>query len=209
MNSRSSLSGTSLAVGLVAWLATFGHPQADPTVKSTAAAPKTVDNARVAHIALSDVTAVAGRKGWLKEEFDKINAKADLVLVSARGGSGVETSLLDRGELHITQRMAYPALQHRANGLDAVVIWQGVDPPPRRAVTLVPVDSGVQRLEELKNRTLEIPIVGHCCSRPVLYKAPSHRCGDRSVRGQTLLCRGGLLRRHQRKAAALTCRRGP
>ena len=34
----------------------------------------------------------------------------ELLAEIARGGSGVETSLLDRGELHITQRMAYPAL---------------------------------------------------------------------------------------------------
>jgi len=144
-----------LAMGAAPWARAERTPVR--SVPSPAILP---DGTRVAHIALSDVTAVAGKKGWLQEEFAKVGAKADLILVSAFGGSGVETSLLDRGELHITQRMAYPALQHRANGLDAVVVWQGVDPPPRRAVTLVLQDSEIQNLSELKGRTLGSSLVG-------------------------------------------------
>jgi hypothetical protein len=119
------LSGLVLSLWAVPWARAEKAP-----VRSVPGPAVLPDGKRVAHIALSDVTAVAGKKGWLQEEFAKIGAKAALILVSARGGSGVETSLLDRGELHITQRMAYPALQHRANGLDAVVVWQGVDPAP-------------------------------------------------------------------------------
>ena len=147
--------GLLLSLSAVPWARAAQTP-----VKSVPGPALLPDGTRVAHIALSDVTAVAGKKGWLQEEFSKVGAKADLILVSARGGSGVETSLLDRGELHITQRMAYPALQHRANGLDAVVVWQGVDPPPRRAVTLVLKDSPIQSLSELKDKTLGSSLVG-------------------------------------------------
>jgi sulfonate transport system substrate-binding protein len=88
--------------------------------KGTALAPNVPSKTRVVHIGLTDVTSIAAQKGWFAQEFAKYNAKPDMVLTSAYGGSGIEAALLDRGDLHITQRMAYPALQHRVNGLDAV-----------------------------------------------------------------------------------------
>ena len=133
---------------------------ADEPVKSAALPTKVPSKERIVHIALTDVTAVAARKGWLQEELAKVNAKPNLVLVSGFGGSGIEASLLDRGDLHITQRMAYPALQHRANGLDAVVIWQGVDPPPRRAVTIVQAESEIKTVADLKGKTFGSSLIG-------------------------------------------------
>lgn len=133
---------------------------AEEPVKSAALPAKVPGNTRIAHIALTEITAVAARKGWLQEEFDKVNAKADLVLVSSFGGTGTEASLLDRGDLHITQRMAYPALQHRVNGLDAVVIWQGVDPHPRRATTVVLKESNIQKVSDLKGKTFGSSLIG-------------------------------------------------
>lgn len=132
----------------------------DVVTKTTAIAPKVPSKTRIAHIALTDVTAVAARKGWLDEEFAKYNAKADLVLTTSYGGTGVEASLLDRGDLHITQRMGYPALQHRANGLDAVVVWQSVNPHPRRATTIVLADSGIQSAVDLKGKTFGSSLIG-------------------------------------------------
>jgi sulfonate transport system substrate-binding protein len=133
---------------------------AEEPVKSAALPPNVPGNERIAHIGLVDVTAVAARKGWLQEEFAKHNAKADLVNVSSFGGSGIEASLLDRGDLHITQRMAYPALQHRANGLDAVVVWQGIDPHPRRAVTMVLADSDIKTVADLKGKKYGSSLIG-------------------------------------------------
>jgi len=137
-----------------------GRASAEDPVKSAALPPNVPGNERIAHIGLVDVTAVAARKGWLQEEFAKHNAKADLVNVSSFGGSGIEASLLDRGDLHITQRMAYPALQHRANGLDAVVVWQGVDPHPRRAVTMVLADSDIKTVADLKGKKYGSSLIG-------------------------------------------------
>ena len=68
--------------------------------------------------------------------------------------------MLDRGDLHITVRMAYPALQHRANGLDAVVIWQGINPHPRRATTIVLADSSIKTVTDLKGKTFGSSLIG-------------------------------------------------
>ena len=149
----------SLMVGMVAALPP-ARSLAEEPLKSAPIAPKVPSKARLAHIALVDVTAVAAKKGWLQEEFAKVNATADLVLVTSYGGSGIEASLLDRGDLHITQRMAYPALQHRANGLDAVVVWQGVDPHPRRAVTMVLADSDIKSIADLKDKKFGSSLIG-------------------------------------------------
>jgi sulfonate transport system substrate-binding protein len=128
--------------------------------KGTAIAPSVPSKTRVVHIGLTEVTSIAAKKGWFAEEYAKYNAKPDMVLVTSFGGTGIEASLLDRGDLHITQRMAYPALQHRVNGLDAVVIWQGVDPHPRRATTIVLADSDINSTADLKGKTLGSSLVG-------------------------------------------------
>lgn len=150
----------SLVVGIVLAVLPLTRSFAEEPLKSAPIAPNVPSKTRLAHIGLVDVTAVAAKKGWLQEEFAKVNATADLVLVSAYGGSGVEASLLDRGDLHITQRMAYPALQHRANGLDAVVVWQGVDPHPRRAVTMVLADSDIKSIADLKDKKFGSSLIG-------------------------------------------------
>jgi sulfonate transport system substrate-binding protein len=129
-------------------------------VKGTAVAPSIPSKTRVVHIGLTDVTSVAARKGWFAEEFAKYNAKPDMVLVTSYGATGIEAALLDRGDLHITQRMAYPALQHRVNGLDAVIIWQGVNPNPRRATTIVLADSNINSVADIKGKSFGSSLVG-------------------------------------------------
>jgi sulfonate transport system substrate-binding protein len=146
---------------LVMLLGTSSVGQAEESVtKGTTVAPNIPSKARVVHIALTDVTAVAAKKGWFDEEFAKYNAKADMVLTTSYGGTGIEASLLDRGDLHITQRMAYPALQHRVNGLDAVIIWQGANPHPRRATTVVLADSDIKSVADLKGKSFGSSLVG-------------------------------------------------
>jgi len=149
-----------LAVVLaVSGLASYARGD-EAVTKSSGVLPTVPGKARIAHITLTDVTSVAAKKGWLQEEFAKYNAKVDLILTTSYGGTGVEASLLDRGDLHITSRMAYPALQHRANGLDAVIIWQSINPHPRRAVTLVQTDSDIHTVADLKGKTFGSSIVG-------------------------------------------------
>jgi len=146
---------------LVAVTGTAGGARADESLtKGTALAPNVPSKTRVVHIGLTDVTSIAARKGWFVEEFAKYNAKPDMVLVTAYGGTGIEAALLDRGDLHITQRMAYPALQHRVNGLDAVIIWQGVNPHPRRATTVVLADSDINSAADLKGKSFGSSLIG-------------------------------------------------
>ncbi len=147
------------AVFLAAYGTSFGA-DSDAATKTTALTPKVPGKQRVAKIQLNEVTAVTAQKGWFREEFAKYNAKVELVNITALGTPGVEASLLDRGDLHITSRMAYPALQHRVNGLDAVVIWQGVNAHPRRATTLVLADSDYKTFADLKDKKFGSSLIG-------------------------------------------------
>ena len=146
-----------LAVLLATPVLTFG---ADAPVKTTAVEPKVPGKRRVVKIQLNEATAVGAQKGWFKEEFDKLNADVQFVNVAAIGISGAEASMLDRGDLHITSRMAYPALQHKVNGLDAVVIWMGQNPNPRRAVTFVLADSPIKSVDDLSGKSFGSSLIG-------------------------------------------------
>jgi len=143
----------------LAGTAAFGADQT--VVKSTAVAPRVPGKERTAKIQLNDITAISAQKGWLQEELTKVGAKLEMVNIGQISGvSGAEASLLDRGDLHITVRMAYPALQHRANGLDAVVVWQGANPHPRRATTIVLADSPIKTATDLKGKTFGSSLIG-------------------------------------------------
>jgi sulfonate transport system substrate-binding protein len=150
-----------LAVLLTAPAATFGADANPAVIKSTAVAPKVPSKERIAKIGLSEVTAVGAEKGFFQEEYAKYNAKPEFVNITQISGvSGAEASLLDRGDLDITVRMAYPALQHKANGLDAVVIWEGINPHPRRATTIVLESSNIKSVADLKGKKYGSSLIG-------------------------------------------------
>ncbi|MGQ4273882.1 ABC transporter substrate-binding protein [Terrihabitans sp. B22-R8] len=70
-------------------------------------------------------TVVAQRKGFLKEEFDKVGIpKVNLIASGTAELVGAESAALDKGSIAIAQRMIYPATVHKANGLDAVIVWE-------------------------------------------------------------------------------------
>lgn len=76
------------------------------------------------NVQLNPWTVVARDKGFFKEEFDKIGVKeVKLIASGAAELSGAESAGLNRGSIAVAQRMLYPATAHRANGLDAVVVW--------------------------------------------------------------------------------------
>ncbi|MDR6951324.1 ABC-type nitrate/sulfonate/bicarbonate transport system substrate-binding protein [Ancylobacter sp. 3268] len=76
------------------------------------------------NLQLNPWSVVAQEKGIFKEEFDKIGVKeVNLIASGAAELSGAESAGLNRGSIAIAQRMLYPATAHRANGLDAVVVW--------------------------------------------------------------------------------------
>lgn len=77
------------------------------------------------NLPLAAWTVVARETGLLKEELDKVGTKTvTLVPPGAADLIGAEAALLNRGGIAIAQRMIYPATVHRANGLDAVIVWE-------------------------------------------------------------------------------------
>lgn len=106
-------------------------------------------------------TVVALEKGFLKDEFDKIGTKQIRLLNPGTNElSGAEAALLDRGGLAIAQRMMYPATVHRANGLDAVIVWQSVESDEYRTPILALKDSPIDKLEDLAGKSLGSSRVG-------------------------------------------------
>ena len=133
---------------------TFGGDTNALVIHTTAVAPVQHHGERVAKLPLLEWTVVAAQKGWLQEEFSKYGATTELVDTARMGNTGVEAALLDRGDLHFAQRMQYPSLQHKLNGLDCVIVWQSGDAPPRRNVIAVLKDSPINTVEDLKGKHL-------------------------------------------------------
>lgn len=92
---------------------------ASPALPAAAAEPLTFIN-----LPLTPWSVVARDKGIFAEEFGKIGVKeVNLIASGAAELSGAESAGLNRGSIAIAQRMLYPATAHKANGLDAVVVW--------------------------------------------------------------------------------------
>lgn len=69
-------------------------------------------------------TVVAEKRGILKEEYDKIGIpRVNLIASGAAELIGAESAAVDNGAIAVAQRMVYPATVHKANGLDAVIVW--------------------------------------------------------------------------------------
>ena len=133
-----------LGASVVALVATLGLKA--PAQSSTA-------STFAAKIPLNEWTAVAQQKGWLQAEFAKHGATTELVDVTAMGA---EAALLDKGGLHFAFRMQYPALLHKLNGLDAEIIWLSEKAQPRRNTIVVPKDSPVKSVADLKDKKLGV-----------------------------------------------------
>jgi sulfonate transport system substrate-binding protein len=106
------------------------------------------------YVPLNVWTAVALNKGWLQEEYAKVNTKVEAVDTSAMKIPGVEASLLEKGELHFVNCMGYVSIQHKLNGLDSVAVWGSKLPHPRRSTTIVLKDSPANKLADLKGKNL-------------------------------------------------------
>ncbi len=76
------------------------------------------------NLQLTPWTVIARKKGFFKEEFDKIGTrKINLIASGAAELIGAESAAVKGGAIAIAQRMIYPATVHRANGLDGEIIW--------------------------------------------------------------------------------------
>lgn len=114
------------------------------------------------------------KKGIIQEEFAKIGIK-DVRLIDPGTSelSGAEAALLDRGGLAIAQRMMYPATVHKANGINAVIVWQSTASDKFRTPVLAKNDSGINSLTDLAGKKLGGSRVGCGWTSPTeaLFKA--------------------------------------
>jgi sulfonate transport system substrate-binding protein len=116
---------------------------------------------KVINLPLAAWTTVGLKKEFLKEEFAKIGTNEIRLLNPGTSElSGAEAAMLDRGGLAIAQRMMYPAAVHRANGLDAVIVWQSTASDENRTPILALKDSPIEKLTDLAGLALGSSRVG-------------------------------------------------
>lgn len=119
-------------------------------------------------------TVVGFEKGFIQEEYAKIGVTdINLIYPGTAELSGAEAALLDRGGLAIASRMMYPATVHRANGIDAVIVWQSEASDKFRTPVLAKVGSGVDTIADLDGKKFGGSRVGCGWTSPteILYEA--------------------------------------
>lgn len=98
-------------------------------------------------------TVVGLEKGFIQEEYAKIGVTdINLIFPGTAELSGAEAALLDRGGLAIAQRMMYPATVHKANGIDAVIVWQSTASDKYRTPVLARADSEIETIADLDGK---------------------------------------------------------
>lgn len=99
-------------------------------------------------------TVVAEKKGFLKEEFDKVGVPTVNLIASGTAELiGAEAAAVNNGGIAIAQRMIYPATVHRANGLDAVIIWESEPSDKFRTPILARAnDDSVKDVKDLEGK---------------------------------------------------------
>lgn len=118
------------------------------------------------NVPINTWTVVAARLGWLQEAYAKLGSRVKLVDPGTTALAGAEASLLDRGDLHFAFRMIYPALVHRANGLDARIVWLSTKSDVYKAPLLALKDSPISTAADLKGRNFGSGRVGCGWSAP-------------------------------------------
>jgi sulfonate transport system substrate-binding protein len=107
------------------------------------------------NLPLEEWTIIAYAKGFLQEAYARIGTtEVHLVDPGTMQLSGTEAALLDRGGLALAQRMMYPATIHKANGIDAYIVWLSERSSPARTPVLALADSPIQTVADLKGKVL-------------------------------------------------------
>ncbi|PWK76684.1 ABC transporter substrate-binding protein [Aminobacter sp. AP02] len=147
MNLRSKLLAVAGAIGISATSVLALGTGSQPALAS-AKEPLTFIN-----LPQAAWTVVGQRKGIIQEEFAKIGI-TDIKLINPGTAelSGAEAALLDRGGLAIAQRMMYPATVHKANGIDAVIVWQSSPSDKFRTPLLAKASSDINSPVDLKDK---------------------------------------------------------
>ena len=116
-------------------------------------------------------TVVAKEKGIFDEEFGKVGVKeVNLIATGAAELSGAESAGLNRGSIAIAQRMLYPATAHRANGLDAVVVWVSEPSNKYRTPLLARADNNeINSIADMEGKTYGSNRIG--CSYTSVFES--------------------------------------
>lgn len=120
----------------------------------------------VVNVPQNSWTVVAARLGWLQQEYARLGSGVKLVDPGTTALVGAEAALLDRGDLHFAFRMIYPALVHKANGLDARVVWLSGKSDPAKTPIITLKDSPINSAADLKDKSFASGRVGCGWSAP-------------------------------------------
>ena len=101
-------------------------------------------------IASGDWVYLADNKGWFKELLGDNGTSVSLV----EGTVGNEVQLMERDELHLTNRMLYPYLLYKAQGGDLTAVALSEDPNADIVTILVNAKSDIYNLEDLKGKKI-------------------------------------------------------
>lgn len=106
------------------------------------------------NLQLQNWTAIADKKGFFAEEFGGLGiTKVNLIATGTAELLGAEAAAVGGGALAIAQRMIYPSLVHRANGVDAVIIWES-QPSTKDRTPLLALSSNkeIDKIEDLEGK---------------------------------------------------------
>jgi sulfonate transport system substrate-binding protein len=113
------------------------------------------------NLPLEGWTVVALDQGILQDEYNKIGTgKVELIDPGTAQLIGSEAALLDRGGLAIAQRMMYPAAVHKANGIDAEIVWLSTASSEYRTPVLSLKDSPIQTVADLDGKNFGSSRIG-------------------------------------------------
>lgn len=98
----------------------------------------------------SSWTYVAQGKGW----YEDLLADNGTSVTVVEGSIGNEPQLMERGELHLANRMLYPYLLYKTQGADLTAVGISADPRPEIVSILVNKDSDIQSFDDLKGKTI-------------------------------------------------------
>lgn len=101
-------------------------------------------------IASGDWVYYAQDRGWFEELFGDNNT----AVTAIEGSTGNEVQLMERGELHLTNRMLYPYLLFKSQGADITAVALSADPNADIVSILVNGDSDIQTFDDLKGKTI-------------------------------------------------------
>ena len=101
-------------------------------------------------IGSGDWVYISDNKGWFKQLFGDNGTTVSVV----EGTVGNEVQLMERDELHLTNRMLYPYLLYKAQGGDITGLALSADPDASIVSILVNSNSDIQSFEDLKGKNI-------------------------------------------------------